>query len=213
MCPGGRDGNGYLERVATTRDAAYAERLAGLQLVSWKERLRRFDPWGWNLRRLRPGFTLDIGCGVGRTLSQIGGAGVGIDHNAEAVAICRARGLRAYLPEEFWVSPWARSGCFDSLLFAHVLEHVEPAEALPLLTRYLRQLRPGGQVIVITPQERGQASDATHVAFVDGERAGALLADAGLVVERQASFPLPRLAGPHFVYNEFITTGRGPETP
>lgn len=197
--------------MASTSDAAYAERLARLQLVGWKERIRGIDPWGWNLRHLRPGFTLDIGCGIGRTLSHLRGRGVGIDHNPEAVALCRARGLTAYLPEEFDASPWAVPGCFDALLYAHVLEHMAPPEADALLARYLPSLRPGGQVIVLTPQERGQASDATHVTFVDTECAATLLEANGLDVERRSSFPLPRRLGPHFVYNEFVTVARKPD--
>ena len=163
-----------------TADAGYADRLARLQLKSWKDRLRPLDPWGWNLRRLRPGFTLDVGCDVGRTLVHLRGHGVGVDHNPEAVALCRRRGLVAYLPEAFAASEWAQVGRFDSLLYAHVLEHLEPADAVGLVARYLPYLRPGGQVIVLTPQERGQASDPTHVAYVDFARCASICDEVGL---------------------------------
>ncbi len=199
--------------TASTADAAYADRLAKLQLRTWKARLRFGDPWGWNLRRLHPGFTLDVGCGVGRTLAHNKGNGVGVDHNAEAVAICRARGLRAFTPDQFEASEWAKPERFDSLLFAHVLEHIEPAGATALVARYLPYLRPGGQVIAITPQERGQASDATHVAFVDFDAAAEILSQAGLAVTRQRNFPLPRWFGRRFIYNEFVTVARHPGVP
>ncbi len=194
--------------MATTRDAAYADRLARLQLVRWKERLRPLDPYGWHLRGLRPGFTLDVGCGVGRTLDHIHGYGVGIDHNPDAVARCRERGLRAYTPEEFATSRWAAPGTFDSLLFAHVLEHVDPGEVVELVSRYLPQLRAGGQVIILTPQERGFASDPTHVAPVDHERAADIAAAAGLGVVHTSSFPLPRRCGRWFTHNQFVTVAR-----
>jgi len=201
------------ETPASTADAAYAERLAKLQLRAWKERLRFVDPWAWNLRRLHPGFTLDVGCGVGRTLAHNKGNGIGVDHNAGAVATCRARGLRAFTPDEFEASEWAMPERFDALLFAHVLEHLGPAPATGLVARYLPYLRPGGQVIAITPQERGQASDATHVAFVDFDAAAEILSQAGLAVARQRSFPLPRWFGRRFIYNEFVTVARRPGVP
>lgn len=194
--------------TAATATTGYAERLAGLQLKGWKRRLRGLDPWGWNLRRLAPGFTLDVGCGVGRTLAQLRGHGVGIDHNPDAVARCRAQGLRAYTPEEFAVSPWAEPGRFDALLLAHVLEHLDADTGGALVARYLPCLRAGGQVIVLTPQERGQASDPTHVRFVDHGAAAALLEAAGLVVTRRASFPLPPAGGRWLTYNEFVTVAR-----
>src|SRR4051794_27828148 len=77
----------------STEDAAYAYRLARLETVWWKRWLDVQRPYRWNLRRLEPGFTLDIGCGLGRNLSHLGGDGVGIDHNEESVATARARGL------------------------------------------------------------------------------------------------------------------------
>src|SRR3712207_3018586 len=141
-----------------TAEAGYADRLARLQLKGWKDRVRPLDPWGWNLRRLRPGFTLDVGCGVGRTLTHVRGNGVGVDHNPEAVDVCRSRGLRAYTPEDFSASEWAVPERFDSLLYAHVLEHLEPPDVVELVRSYLPYLRREGQVIVLTPQERGQAS-------------------------------------------------------
>lgn len=201
------------ETPASTADAAYANRLAKLQLRTWKERLRFLDPWGWNVRRFHPGFMLDVGCGVGRTLTHNQGNGIGVDHNAEAVAICRVRGLRAFTPDEFAASEWATPERFDALLFAHVLEHIEPAGATGLVARYLPYLRPSGQVIVITPQERGQASDTTHVALVDFEAAAEILTQAGLAVTRQRSFPLPRWFGRRFMYNEFVTVARRPGVP
>jgi trans-aconitate methyltransferase len=141
------------------------------------------------------------------------GNGVGVDHNVEAVAICRRRGLRAFTPDEFATSEWAGAQRFDSLLFAHVLEHLEPHAATALVARYLPELRPGGQVIAITPQERGQASDNTHVAFVDFDAAAEILSQAGLIVTRQRSFPLPRRFGRRFIYNEFVTVARRPGVP
>src|SRR5438477_5904865 len=106
---------------ASTRGADYADRLVSLQQVWWKRLLPVQAPYRWNLRRLKLGSTLDVGCGIGRNLIHLGGDGVGIDHNPSSVAVARAAGLRAFTPEEFLASPFAAPRSFDSLLVAHVL--------------------------------------------------------------------------------------------
>jgi hypothetical protein len=63
-------------------------------------------------------------------------------------------------------------------------------------------------VLVLTPQEAGFRSDPTHVEYMDFEKVEAVLSGAGLEVERRYSFPLPRLAGALFKYNEFVTIAR-----
>ena len=109
------------------------------------------------------GRTLDVGCGIGRCLAHLDGRGVGVDHNAEAVRVARSRGLEAVLPGELDEPP----GSFDTMLVAHVLEHLDADEGTALLRSHLGWVRPGGRVVLITPQERGQASDPTHVRLVD----------------------------------------------
>lgn len=182
----------------------YAVRLQREQQRWWK---RLFDvqaPYRWNLRRLKPGRTLDVGCGVGRNLRHLDGDGVGVDPNEACVRAARAVGLAAFTPEDLD----AAEGSFDSLLFAHVLEHMTPDEALGLVRRYLPYLKAGGRVIVFTPQESGYRSDDTHVTFLDFEGLESLAGAAGLAVERSYSFPFPRWMGGLFRYNEFVTVAR-----
>jgi SAM-dependent methyltransferase len=189
-------------------DAAYAERLVQREDAPWKRWLGVQAPLGWNLRRLRLGRVLDVGCGIGRTLLHLGGNGVGVDPNPHAVAHARRRGLVAYTPEAFVPSSDATPGGFDALLFAHVLEHMVFAEAVELVRRYLPYLRPGGRTVLITPQEAGFASDPTHVAFLDFAALAALERELGLRGERAYSFPFPRPAGRVFRYNEFVSLAR-----
>ena len=153
---------------------------------------------------MHPGFTLDVGCGIGRNLGHLDGNGVGVDHNAECVALCRSSGFAAYSPEEFVASDAAQKGGFDSLLLAHVVEHLGADETDQLVSRYLPYVRPGGRVIVITPQERGQASDVTHVRFVDEGQVREMAQRLALSVDSVRSFPLPRVAGRFFTYNETV---------
>ncbi len=187
-----------------TRDAGYAARLLSLETVWWK---RWFDvqaPYRWNLRRLRPGFVLDVGCGLGRNLAHLGGQGVGVDHNPHSVEIARARGFRAFTPDEFERCEFRRPATFDTLLFAHVAEHMSLEQAVDLLAGYLPWVKESGRAILISPQEAGHRSDPTHVEFMDFARLDALALGAGLRPTRRFSFPLPRLFGRVFRHNEFV---------
>jgi SAM-dependent methyltransferase len=186
----------------------YAERLKNLEQARWKQWLDVQAPYRWNVRRLDLGRTLDVGCGLGRNLAHLGGDGVGVDHNAASVALARERGLVAYTSEEFLAGAHANEGTFDSLLAAHVVEHMTEDDAIGLLRIYLPFVRKGGKVVLITPQERGYATDATHVRFCGFAEVAALCEKLGLTVARQYSFPFPRPVGRVFPYNEFVTLAR-----
>lgn len=196
---GGAAGDG-----SGTAGGDYAQRLQRLELSRWKRLLDVQRPYRWNLRRLRLGRVLDIGCGIGRNLINLDGNGVGVDHNAAAVAVARRRGLTAYTTEEFRASPDAAPASYDALMLAHVMEHVDADVAEGIVTEYLPYLRPGGQVVFITPQEAGYRSDSTHVRFVDLTELARHAHSLGLRVVRAYSFPFPRPAGKVFRHNEFV---------
>lgn len=189
-----------------TRASDYTERLARLEGAWWKRVLDVQAPYRWNLRRLKLGFVLDVGCGLGRNLINLKGSGVGVDHNAASISVCRERGLVAYTPEEFGASEYAAPGRFDSLLLAHVAEHVDEETGVALIQQYLPYVRTGGKLVVICPQEKGYTMDASHVRFLDGDDIARLCEAVGARVERSSSFPFPRLAGKVFPYNEFVVT-------
>lgn len=201
---------GDRRETTDTRAADYTSRLSALEGRWWKRALDVQAPYRWNLRRLGLGFTLDLGCGLGRNLANLGGSGVGVDHNASSVATARERGLEAYTPEEFRQSTHAVPGRFDSLLLAHVAEHLAAEECTALVQDYAGYVRPGGALVVICPQERGYATDASHVRFVQPPQMGELVRAVGGRVERELSFPFPRLVGKVFPYNEFVVVGRLP---
>jgi SAM-dependent methyltransferase len=194
-----------------TEDARYAERLVKQEMVWWKRLLDVQRPYRIHLRRLDLGFVLEVGCGLGRNLKNLGeGAGVGIDHNTHSVALARARGVEAFTTEEFKASAYAQPSRFDSLLLSHVAEHMRPSEVVSLLSDYHSFVRPGGRFVMITPQELGFRSDPTHVEFVDFEKGASIAREAQLELVKQYSFPFPRRFGNLFKYNEFVTISRKP---
>ncbi len=191
-------------------DAEYTERLLRLQTAGWKRLLDVQAPYRWNLRRLKPGFTLEIGCGIGRNLMHLKGLGVGTDTNSHSVEVCRRRGLVAFTSAEFESSEYAAPGRFDSILLSHVAEHMTLAQLAEVLRHHVPMLKAEGRLLIITPQEVGFRSDPTHVEFMDFERIARVFQTVGFETERAYSFPFPRWMGHVFIYNEFVSVGRRP---
>lgn len=189
-----------------TRSGDYAARLQRREEARWKQLLNVQAPYRWNLRRMHLGFTLDVGCGLGRNLHAV--RGVGVDHNPGAVAVARSRGFAAFTPEEFSASAYAEAGMFDAMLLAHVVEHMTRREASDLIATYAPYVRAGGRIVLIAPQEAGFRSDPTHVEFMDQAVLAELLTENGARLERASSFPFPRAVGKVLRYNEFVAIGR-----
>jgi SAM-dependent methyltransferase len=200
-----------MTKTSGTDTEEYADRLVRLQTARWKRWLDVQAPFRWNLRRLDPGFTLEIGCGIGRNLLHLPGQSVGVDTNDYCVRAARARGLTAFTPEEFWRSAeYNRLGRFDAILLSHVAEHMSEDQVVALLQMYEPLLRPGGRAILISPQEAGFRSDPTHVELMDFARLSRVAERLGFHTERAFSFPFPRWAGGLFTYNEFVVVSRKP---
>jgi SAM-dependent methyltransferase len=192
----------------STSDANYTQWLRRQESIWWKRLLDVQRPYRRHLRSLDLGFVLDLGCGLGRNLHNLAGKGIGIDHNPESVASVRARGYLAFLPDEFFVSEYARPGRFDAILLSHVAEHMPFEEARALVSTYLPFIRKDARVVLITPQEMGFRSDPTHVEFFDFEALTRLAVNLGLEVEKHYSFPFPRFVGRIFKHNEFVLLAR-----
>jgi len=195
----------------SSTDANYAARLRRKESAWWKRMLDVQLPYRLHLRRLKLGFVIDVGCGIGRNLANLGvGNAVGVDPNADAIATCKERGFVAFTPDDFTASEYARPGRFDALLVSHVLEHMPTEDAVALVSTYLPYLASGGRAVFITPQEAGYRSDATHVDFVDLSKLAEITKAAGLEPVDAYSFPFPRPAGRWFKYNEFVQIARKP---
>jgi SAM-dependent methyltransferase len=193
-----------------TTSEAYARRLENREGARWKQVLDVQRPYRWNLRRLGLGRTIDVGCGIGRNLDTLGHGSLGVDHNESSIALARSRGLDAITTDELAArhpEPPATPE-FDSMLLAHVLEHMTRSDGIALLQHYLPFVR--RTVAVICPQERGYATDHTHVTFLDADDISGMLEEVGLRTRKAYSFPFPRFAGKVFTYNETVVLADRP---
>lgn len=191
---------------ALTNTAEYADYLVRHQL-SWKSQFFQI-PYRLHLKQLRLGRTLEIGCGAGRNLVALNAGSVGIDHNLHLVNACRQQGLMAWTTEQ-WPTIFQTdlsSQSFDSILLAHVAEHLSATDFANLIRDYTPYLKPSGRFVVICPQELGYQMDQTHLEFVDFEKIESAFAQStqNYSIERKYSFPFPRWAGKKFPYNEFV---------
>jgi SAM-dependent methyltransferase len=190
-----------------TKDPDYAMRLATLENKGLKKFFDVQAPYRWNLRKLDLGRTLDVGCGLGRNLMNLEN-GVGVDHNIEAVKIARSRGLTAYSTIEWQDSGDAIHKSFDSILLAHVIEHVSQQDSDGIIATYLPYLRPNGKLVLICPQEKGFPTDPTHIRWVDDAELRSTGKRHGFHELKNYSFPFPRILGKFFTYNEFVYLGQ-----
>ena len=197
--------------VPPTAQEDYAERLERLQSARWKTWLDVQAPYRRHVQRLHLGRTVDVGCGLGRNLAWLDEGSVGVDHNPYSVGVARSRGLDAWTDGDFFADPvLSAPASYDSLLAAHLVEHIPADEIVGILAPYVALLAPRGRAAFITPMERGYASDATHVRFSDTEVLVDLCEQLGLVVRKTYPFPFPRWTGRFFTYNEFVVLAQKP---
>ena len=104
--------------------------------------------------QLGDGPCLDLGCGRGvwlQLLQEQGFAARGIDLNAAAVSQAQAQGLDAHCGDAL---AWLRAqpeGSALAITAFHLVEHLPFALRLALVTECARVLRPGGLLILETP--------------------------------------------------------------
>jgi len=143
---------GYLSWKYGYRSDALAtwRRLLGM-LIYCEPNRRAYADLGAMFQKVRPqGRFLDVGCGNGWLLAEMAALGwqvAGIDPDPKAVATARNSGFDAQVgdladqdyPENY----------FDTVSLCHVVEHVH--DPVGLLQQCYHILKPGGQVVVVTP--------------------------------------------------------------
>jgi SAM-dependent methyltransferase len=168
-----------------------------------RERISAYLPW---LQKLpAPANTaqvLDLGCGRGESLALLRDHGIparGIDSSARMVALCRERGLEASEGDLFATLESLPEASLGGIVSFHVIEHL-PGAALDRLVRLAyRALRPGGVLILETPNPlsmvvaaRNFWLDPTHVRPVHPESLKLMYELAGFdPVERLDLRPFP----------------------
>lgn len=118
-------------------------RMFPLRCAETKDKIR-------HLASVKQGNLLDVGCGSGQWLDYMRGLGwqvVGLDFDRDAVEECRRRDLDVrvggLLDNRFEVAS------FDAVTMHHVIEHIP--EPIDVLRDCARILRPGGRLVVSTP--------------------------------------------------------------
>lgn len=165
----------------------------------------------WLVRRyLQPGPTdrvLDVGCGSGVVAAEIARSGVasclGLDGNPDAIRFARQRfplpnlSFQQQLVDELDLP----DGSFDAVCCFELIEHIYPDQGLALLRSLARLVRPGGRLLLTTPNyhsvwpliewaldRSGQVpklADDQHVAFYSHRRLRAAWSAAGWTGEAE----------------------------
>lgn len=100
--------------------------------------------------RHRRGTLLDVGCGEGSFLDAmraLGWTGTGVEVNRRGLGAARGKGLNI-VGKDFYQAALPSAG-FDLITLWHVLEHLR--DPLRALRRCFELLRPGGVLVVATP--------------------------------------------------------------
>lgn len=150
---------------------------------------------------------LDVGSGRGiflRLLRDAGIAGVGLDASASTAAAVAAEGFRMVVGDATGAAArLAEAGeRFDGVFCSHLIEHMQPTEAIALVRSLAALLAPGGRLVVVTPNPRcpevvGHSFwlDPTHVRPYPRELIERIGTGAGLAVEASFDDPATRHLG------------------
>jgi SAM-dependent methyltransferase len=128
--------------------AAYEE-IASMRIPEYRDEAREIT----NLLAVadRSSRVLDVGCGTGRNLELLRTLGFtrvrGVDRNRALVAQNRARGFDCVTVEDLE----SDSTQYDLLVMSHIIEHFDHEELLTFLESYLKRLRTGGRLLIVTP--------------------------------------------------------------
>jgi 2-polyprenyl-3-methyl-5-hydroxy-6-metoxy-1,4-benzoquinol methylase len=115
------------------------------------------DPlYAYLLDQLTPGRLLDIGSGRGRFLQAARARGfevLGVDGDAASVEYSSAQGAPAVC-EDVWKYLEDQDETYDVISAIHFVEHFEPADTSRLIAGMAELLRPGGTLVLVTPNFR-----------------------------------------------------------
>lgn len=106
-------------------------------------------------QRFGPGdLVADIGCGRGtflRLLHERGATGIGVDMSDQSIEICRRQGFVDVEQTDALSFLEGAQPRFDGIFCSHIIEHMDPPSVGRLIDLAYTALRPGGQLIIVTP--------------------------------------------------------------
>jgi len=120
-----------------------------------KERLRAYQPFLENLRTIDPnGQALDLGCGRGEWLEILGELNIaasGIDLDEGMLSDCRKLGLNVEQGNALTKLSQQADNSLVLISGFHLAEHLSNADLQTLIQESHRALKPGGLLILETP--------------------------------------------------------------
>ena len=108
---------------------------------------------------------VDLGCGRGEALALLAEQGLhaaGVDESEEMVRRCREQGLDAAVGEALGFLRARAAASLDGVVSFHVVEHLPAATLGPLVREAWRVLRPGGLLVLETPNPVSISVAASH---------------------------------------------------
>lgn len=119
-------------------------------------------------RYIAPGQVVDFGCGTGSLLDHLK-----VHFDVQGIESSdwarQAAAERTGLPVHASTTE-LKDASLSGIVSIHVVEHIEDASLRLVLTDWYRALRPGGRVLVVTPDAAGFAArhkEAAWIAFTD----------------------------------------------
>lgn len=132
---------------------AFEDRYRGSREVI-RERLKVYLPFVEALDRAAGVTALDLGCGRGEWLELLGENGfaaVGVDLDEGMLAACRERGLQVVTGDAVAQLRAHKDASVAVVSAFHLVEHIPFEQLKKLIKEALRVLRPGGLLILETP--------------------------------------------------------------
>ena len=155
-----------------------------------KQRLRVYLPRIAHLAGDAQALALDVGCGRGEWLELLAEQdmrAVGVDSNAAMVAACVARGHSAQCADAITYLQTLPAGSLALVTGFHIIEHIPFATQIALLDAALMALRPGGCLILETPNPENLRVGACSF-YTDPTHLRPLLPDVAQFMARQRGF-------------------------